>query len=272
MPTVMASLLNDLARHPTEALVLVLDDYHVIESAEVHAALAFLLDHRPPNVHLVLAGRADPPLPLCPPPGPRRAGRVPRHRPAVHRRRDRRLPQPRRWASTSTAGNVDDAGRAHRGWIAALQLAALSMQGRADVPAASSPASRATTASSSTTWPTRCWSASPTTSAPSCSTTAVLDRLTGAAVRRGTGRAGGAATLDRLERANLFLIPLDDRREWYRYHHLFADVLRARLFDEDPERPRELHRRASAWFELAGQPAQRSATPWPATTRTGRPA
>ena len=67
-----------------------------------------------------------------------------------------------------------------------------------------------------------------------------------------TGQGGGKATLEALDRGNLFLVPLDDRRQWYRYHHLFADVLRARLLDEEPERIDELHRRASAWFETAG--------------------
>src|SRR5205823_2876514 len=68
-----------------------------------------------------------------------------------------------------------------------------------------------------------------------------------------TGRDDGKATLEALERANLFVVPLDDRRRWYRYHHLFADVLRARLLDEQPEQVPELHRRASAWYERNGE-------------------
>ena len=82
--------------------------------------------------------------------------------------------------------------------------------------------------------------------------TAILDRLTGPLCDAVTGGTGGAATLDALERANLFLVPLDDRRRWYRYHHLFADLLRARLTELRPEEVAGLHRRASAWWEAQG--------------------
>ena len=122
------------------------------------------------------------------------------------------------------------------GWIAALQLAALSMQGRDDVERVHRRVRRATTATSWTTSARRSWPASPPTSASSCSQTSILERLTGPLCDAVTGRAGGKATLVALERANLFVVPLDDRRQWYRYHHLFADVLRAHLLDEQPER------------------------------------
>ena len=85
--------------------------------------------------------------------------------------------------------------------------------------------------------------------------TSVLDRLQGSLCDAVTGATGGKAALESLDRQNLFVIPLDDRREWYRYHHLFADVLRARLLDEDPDAPVELHRRASAWYADHGEPS-----------------
>src|SRR5207249_7104600 len=83
--------------------------------------------------------------------------------------------------------------------------------------------------------------------------TSVLDRLSGPLCDAVTGQDDGKAMLEALERANLFVVPLDDRRRWYRYHHLFADVLRARLLDEHPEYVPELHRRASAWYERNGE-------------------
>src|SRR5947207_874003 len=88
--------------------------------------------------------------------------------------------------------------------------------------------------------------------------TSVLDRLCGLLCDAVTGQNSGSATamLEALERANLFVVPLDDRRRWYRYHHLFADVLRARLLEEQPEHVPELHRRASAWYERNGEAAE----------------
>ena len=139
------------------------------------------------------------------------------------------------------------------GWIAALQLAALSMQGRED--AAAFIASFAgddrfvvdylvEEVLQRQTEPVRRFLLQ----------TSILDRLAGVALRRGDRRDGGKAVLETLERQNLLVVPLDDRREWYRYHHLFADVLRARLRDEDPAAPPVLHRRASDWYADHGDP------------------
>jgi LuxR family maltose regulon positive regulatory protein len=86
--------------------------------------------------------------------------------------------------------------------------------------------------------------------------TSILSRLNGSLSDAVTGQEGGNAMLEALERQNLLLVPLDDRREWYRYHHLFADVLQARLRDERPERVPELHRRATDWYERQGEPAE----------------
>ena len=86
--------------------------------------------------------------------------------------------------------------------------------------------------------------------------TSILSRLSGALCEAVTGLVAGQAMLDTLERRNLFLVPLDDRRNWYRYHHLFADVLRARLLDEQPDLVQALHLRASAWYDRNGEPSE----------------
>jgi len=141
------------------------------------------------------------------------------------------------------------------GWIAALQLAALSMQGRDDVSAfiagfagddryvvdylGEEVLAR-----------------QPTAVRDFLLRTSVLERLTGPLCDAVTGRDGGKASLLALERANLFLVALDDRRQWYRYHHLFGDVLHAHLLDEYPDEVPELHRRASVWFAANGDSAQ----------------
>jgi LuxR family maltose regulon positive regulatory protein len=249
---VVAALLNDLAGLGDE-IVLVLDDYHVITATELHGTMAYLLDHLPPHIHLVLAGRADPPLPLA---RWRARGDLLEIRAA-----DLRFTTDEAATYLNeamglelTAGDVDALEARTEGWIAALQLAALSMQGRDDTHGfitgfagddrfvvdylAEEVLER-----------------QPDDVRRFLLDTAVLDRFTGALCDAVTGGGGGGkAMLERLDRANLFLVPLDDRRLWYRYHHLFADVLRARLLDAEPARVDELHRRASAWFEASGDP------------------
>src|SRR5439155_1303865 len=147
--TVLTTLLNDLGAI-TDDIVLVLDDYHVVNARDVQEGMAFLLDHLPPRLHVVIASRTDPVQPLL------------------------------------------------------LQ-------------------------------------------------TSILGRLSGPLCGAVTGQGGGKAMLEALDRGNLFLVPLDDRRRWYRYHHLFADVLQARLLDEQPDQVPDLHRRASAWYEQNGE-------------------
>ncbi len=85
--------------------------------------------------------------------------------------------------------------------------------------------------------------------------TSILGRMTGPRCDAVTGQGGGKAMLEALDRGNMFLVPLDDRRRWYRYHHLFADVLHARLLDEQPDDVVDLHRRASVWYEQNGEPS-----------------
>jgi LuxR family maltose regulon positive regulatory protein len=247
---VLASLLNDLSAI-SDDVVLVLDDYHVIDAREIQDGMAFLLERLPPQVHLVIASRADPTLPLA---RLRVRGELVEIRAA-----DLRFTPDEALAylngvmgltlTTRDAAALD--GRTE-GWIAALQLAALSMQGRADVA----------TFIESFTGDDRyivdylveeVLQRQPDDIRTFLLRTCVLSRLTGSLCDAVTGQDGGKAMLATLERGNLFLVPLDDHRRWYRYHHLFADVLRARLLDEQPERVHEMHRRASDWYEHNGE-------------------
>ncbi|MEY2592238.1 MAG: hypothetical protein QOJ67_4222, partial [Acidimicrobiaceae bacterium] len=153
-----------------------------------------------------------------------------------------------------TAADVATLEARTEGWIAALQLAALSMQGREDI--ASFIAGFAGDDRFIVDYLVgEVLQRQPQSIRRFLLQTSVLDRLQGSLCDAVTGGTGGKAALESLERQNLFVIPLDDRREWYRYHHLFADVLRARLLDEDPDVPVELHRRASAWYANKGEPS-----------------
>jgi LuxR family transcriptional regulator, maltose regulon positive regulatory protein len=250
---VLATLLNDLSTVGDD-VVLVLDDYHVLDAREVHESMAFLLEHLPPHAHLVIAGRADPPLPLA---RMRARGELVEVRAA-----DLRF-TPDETASyltaamglTLTASDVAALDGRTEGWIAALQLAALSLQGRDDVAGfiadfagddrfivdylAEEVLAR-----------------QPDHVHDFLLQTSVLERLTGPLCDAVTGRDGSHDLLTALERGNLFLVPLDHRRQWYRYHHLFADVLRTHLREERPGAVAELHRRAGDWFRRHGEPAQ----------------
>lgn len=258
----LTSLLNDLTAQPDD-VVLVLDDYHLMTDPAIHRALAFLLDHLPPRLHLVIATRADPPLPL---PHLRARGQLTELRAA-----DLRFSVDEAAAFLDhTMGlplSADDVAALEartEGWIAGLQLAALSLRGR-------EPAllSAAITALSGTHryildyLADQVFDRQPDEVRRFLLHTSVLDRLTGAlcdALVDETGEASasgaGQAMLERLDAANLFLVPLDDTRTWYRYHHLFADFLRERLRWDDPERLRALHRRACRWYERQGLPAE----------------
>src|SRR6476620_5903650 len=184
---ILATLLNDLSGISND-VVLVLDDYHVIDAGDVQDGMTFLLEHLPAQVHLVIASRADPALPLA-----RLRGRG-------------ELVEIRAVDLRFTPDEVLQRQPEHvRSFL--LQ-------------------------------------------------TSILDRLSGSLCDAVTGQDGGKAKLVALERGNLFLVPLDDRRRWYRYHHLFADVLQAHLLDEQPDDVPDLHRRASAWYEENGEPSE----------------
>ncbi len=249
---VLTTLLNDLGGMAGE-VVLLLDDYHVIESPDIHAGIAFTLEHVPPGLHLVIASRTDPALPL---PRLRARGDL-----VEIRASDLRF-TPAEAASylndtmelQLTPGDVTALEERTEGWIAALQLAALSMTGRDDI--ASFIAGFAGDDRYVVDYLVEeVLRRQPDDVQTFLLQTSVLDRMNGSLCDALTGQANGRALLEALERDNLFLVPLDDRRQWYRYHHLFADVLQARLFDEQPDRIGDLHRLASRWFQENGDPA-----------------
>lgn len=248
LPTerVLTSLLNDLAEAPGEVW-LVLDDYHLVDDRDVHDGVTFLLEHLPPHVHVVLSTRADPDLPLA-------RWRVRGELVEIRATELRFTPDEAAAYLNEVTGlslRVEDIAALEErteGWIAALQLAALSIRGREDV----------TGFISRFTGNDRyivdylveeVLQHQPEPVREFLLHSAVLDRLSGALCDAVTDRDDSSDLLVALERANLFVVPLDDWREWYRYHHLFADVLRARMLVEQPDMVPVLHRRASQWYE-----------------------
>jgi LuxR family maltose regulon positive regulatory protein len=246
---VLTTLLNDLGAVAGE-IVLVLDDYHVIEGREVQGGMAFLLDHLPPGLHVVIASRADPVLPLA---RLRARGELAEIRAAQLRfTAEEAAAYLTGMGLALTARDVAALEGRTEGWIAALQLAALSMQGRDDV--ASFIAGFAGDDRYVVDYLAEEVLARQSDRVQAfLLQTSILGRLSGPLCDAVTGQGGGKAMLEALDRGNLFLVPLDDRRRWYRYHHLFADVLRARLRDEQPGQVPGLHRRASEWHGQNGE-------------------
>jgi LuxR family maltose regulon positive regulatory protein len=245
-------LLNEITAI-ADKFVLVLDDYHVVDSPPVDHALAFVLEHLPPQLHLVIATREDPPLPLA---RLRAQGHLSELRAA-----DLRFTPAE--AAEFLGGvmsldlSADEVARLEtrtEGWIAGLQLAALSMQGRKDTAAFI----RAFTGSHRFVLDylvEEVLQRQPEQVRSFLLHTAVLDRLSAPLCDAVTGTGDSKGMLESLERTNLFVVPLDDERHWYRYHHLFAEVLQARLVVEKPDQLFNLHRRASAWYEQNGLPS-----------------
>ena len=251
--TVLTALLNDLGATAGD-IVLVLDDYHVIDARDVQDGMAFLLDHLPPQLHVVIASRADPALPLA---RLRARGELVEIRAAELRfTPDEAAAYLNEMMGLQlTARDVAALEGRTEGWIAALQLAALSMQGRDDVAgfiAGFAGDDRYVVDYLAE----EVLQRQPDRVQAFLLQTSILGRLSGPLCDAVTGQDGGKAMLAALDRGNLFLVPLDDRRRWYRYHHLFADVLQARLLDEQPGQVPDLHRRASAWYQQNGEPAE----------------
>jgi LuxR family maltose regulon positive regulatory protein len=245
----VGALVNELAELPREITV-VLDDYHLISSEPVHDATSFLLEHLSENAHLVVSGRMDPPLPLS----KLRA----RNQMTEIRAADLRFTTEEATAFLGdvmglalSAADVSALEEVTEGWVAALQLAAISMRHREDVSGfveAFSGSNRHVLDFLAE----EVLERQPRDVSGFLLTTSVLESMSAPLCDALTGRNDGQGMLERLERENLFVVPLDDERRWYRYHHLFADVLRSRLQREQPERIRELHRRAAAWYERNG--------------------
>jgi LuxR family transcriptional regulator, maltose regulon positive regulatory protein len=252
MTSILTALINEITAFK-DVFAIVLDDYHIIDSQPIHEALTFLIDHLPKNMHLVITTRIDPPLPLA---------RLRVHDDLTELRANElrfTLDETARFLKTVMGLNVSTEEVAvlearTEGWIAGLQIAALSMQGRNDITGfiqAFSGSHRHILG----------YLADEVINQQSEGTlkfllqTSLLDRLCGPLCEAVTGDSGGQETLQGLERANLFIIPLDDEGVWYRYHHLFGEVLRNRLTASSIKgetNTAEIHRRASDWFEEAG--------------------
>ena len=250
---VVASLVNELSVRP-DPLTLVWDDYHLADTSEVSDSVALLLEHRPPQLHLVISTRADPALPLS---RLRARGQLVEFRAADLRftADEASLYLNRVHGLDLATGDVEALESRTEGWAAALQLAAVSLRGRDD----------ATAFIASFAGDDRyvvdylvdeVLDQQPAHLRRFLLDTSVLDRLCGPLCDVVTGPADGmpgSAVLEMFERRNLLLVPLDDHRRWYRYHHLFGDVLHARLLAERPEDVAGLHARASGWYDSAGE-------------------
>jgi LuxR family maltose regulon positive regulatory protein len=246
---VLPLLINDLATL-AEPVVLVLDDYHLIDNAQIHGAIELLIERLPPAAHLAIATRSDPPLPLS---RLRARGQLTEVR-AADLRFD--LTEAATFLNDVIGLRLDhdEVARLHErteGWAAGLQLAGLSLRGRDDhrqfiesfagddhqivdylgfeVLDSQPPDLREFLIHSS-----------------------ILDRLSGPLCAAVTGNPDADMLLRRLERENAFVVALDSRREWYRYHHLFAELLRYELSRTAPALVPELHRRAARWYRDAG--------------------
>ena len=248
----LTGLINEIAASAQD-LVLVLDDYHNVDAKAVDDALTFLLEHLPPHLHLVITTREDPQLPLA---RLRARGLLTELRAADLRFTPAEAADFLKEVMGLELAPEEVAALETRteGWIAGLQLAALSMRGRTDV-AGYVRAFAGDNRYIVDYLVDEVLARQPAHVRSFLLQTSILDRLTGPLCDAVTGQHGGAQLLDALERGNLFVVPLDDRRHWYRYHHLFADVLAAHVLQEQPAQVRTLHQRASAWYTDNGMPA-----------------
>lgn len=252
----LTALLNEISAL-SAPFVLVLDDYHAVDAGGLLGAvdqmLSFLVEHLPPQMHLVIATREDPPLPMA---RLRVRGQLTELRAADLR-----------FTPAEAAGFLNQVmglsltdqeivtlEERTEGWIAGLQLAALSLQEHQDVP------SFIQTFAGDHRYIVdylveEVLKHQPTPVRHFLLQTAILDRLNGSLCDAITGQQEGNARLEALERGNFFVVPLDDKRHWYRYHHLFAEVLHAHLVAEQPDQVATLHRRASEWYAHHGMAA-----------------
>jgi LuxR family maltose regulon positive regulatory protein len=247
--SIITTIINEISEM-NEEFALVLDDYHMIEAQPIHDAVNFFLNHLPSQVHLVIASRTDPPMPLA-------YLRAQNQLMEVRVVDLRFIPEETTTFLNDVMGlglsDEDVASLESRteGWIASLQLAALSMQGRKDISSFIAEFSGSSRYIMD-------YLIEEVLNRQELDTqsflleTAILDRFTASLCNAVTGRDDSRAKLAQLEATNLFLMPLDDERQWYRYHHLFAELLRNQLLLSQQGRITELHLRASKWFEQEG--------------------
>ena len=246
---VLPTLLNDLASLD-KGIVLILDDYHVVTTRAIHEEMAFFIERMPANLRLVIATRSDPPLPLA------------RYRAGGHlleiRADDLRFAEGEASRMLNdvlclglSAEDIELLCQRTEGWAAGLYLAALSLEGRSDA----GPFIRAFAGDNRHIvdyLSAEVLDGQPPAIRLFLLRTAVLERLSGPLCDAVLDTSGSAATLVQIERDNLFLIPLDSSRHWYRYHHLFGDLLRNELRRAEPALIPRLHERAAAWFRAEG--------------------
>ena len=249
---ILSAFVN-VATDVSDHIVFVLDDYHLIEDPSIHQALTYLLDHLPPNVHFVVAGRTEPPLPLA------------RYR--ARRELQELRAKDLQFLQDETAGFLNETmslDLAHdevvslqaqlEGWIAGLQLASLTLRNRHE-------ATNKLVVSGRHRFIADYLSEDVLAHLPDdiqrfLLQTSILDRISGSLCDAVTGEASGQEMLQHLERENLFIMPLDDRREWFRYHLLFADFLESELYRRHPSEVADLHRRAARWHLAHDLPEQ----------------
>ncbi len=245
----LTRLISEIEKFPDKSII-VLDDYHLINSKQVHDAINFLIEFLPPAIHMVISGRTDPPLPIS---------RL-RVRGDVNEIRTPQLRFTKGEMATYlndllgfdlSAEGIAALETRTEGWIASLKLAALSMQGRDDWQ------EFITKFSGSNRYiidylVDEVMARQPEEVQTFLRRTSILERFCAPLCEYVIDDPGASNVLDYIERANLCLIPLDDHREWYRYHHLFADFLNQKLREIEPERITELHLRASQWYKDAG--------------------
>jgi LuxR family transcriptional regulator, maltose regulon positive regulatory protein len=247
---VVPSLVNDLSAVGAP-LVLVLDDYHVVVDATCHHTLGLFLDHLPAEVHVVLSTRLDPPLSLA---RMRASGELAELRVGDLHFTDEEAAALLNGSMGLALAAEDVARLAQRteGWAAGLVLAGLSLRGRQD-PSGFIAAFSGGDRHVADYLVTEVLERQPEELRAFLLRTSVLERLSGPLCDAVLEGEGSAALLRQLERSSLFVVPLDDRREWYRYHQLFADLLRLQLRFREPELIPVLHRRAAAWHQAAGE-------------------
>ena len=246
LESILTPLINDISA-TQDSFILVLDDYHVVDSQAVDNAVTFLLEHLPPQMHLAITTREDPNLPLA---RLRARDQLTELRVADLRFTPAEAAEflNRVMALDLSAEDVAILDTRTEGWIAGLQLAALSMHTQHDV----SGFIRAFAGNHRYIMDylvEEVLKRQPQPVRDFLLQTAILDRLNGPLCDAVTGQEGGSARLEALQRGNFFVVPLDDHRHWYRYHHLFAEVLRAYLVAEQLADISALHRRASEWYE-----------------------
>jgi len=245
----LTALINTLVKQ-TEQFLLILDDYHVITEPEVHGSLTYLLEHLPPQMHIILATRADPPLSLS---------RL-RARDQVLEVRTEQLrctseealaffTQAMRIPLTSE--EIREVEVRTEGWMAGLQLLALSMRGRTD-PSVLLAEVKGTHRYILDYLTDEVLRQQPIAVQTFLLRTSILERLCASLCDRVMGQSGSQLVLEHLEQANLFVVALDERRQWYRYHALFAETLRYRLQQTEGEAVAALHLRASQWYAQQG--------------------